>query len=214
MGADQSIQSFWDWFRENESALYEATGRKDGVWDAIWDEVPKQLHQIDERLWFEVSHHPDGGVREFIVTAQGNVEAFDIADTVVGAAPELSRWKMISLKPALGFDFKSNYEDLEFDPRKMWFMPLSNPNRPGYVGLDVGIPGYDSEREQSTLNAVLMILDTGLGERAAQREIQHVRVSALPQDPESLGYIELPELPGYLAWRKREIKTERGSTSS
>jgi len=54
-------------------------------------------------------------------------------------------------------------------------------------------------------NAVLMILDTALGERSAARDIQYTEVSELPPHPESLGYIELPELPDYIAWRKRSL---------
>ena len=54
-------------------------------------------------------------------------------------------------------------------------------------------------------SAVLVILDTGLGERSAALDLQHTEVTELPTDPESLGYIELPELADYVAWRKKRL---------
>jgi len=43
-------------------------------------------------------------------------------------------------------------------------------------------------------SAVLVILDTGLGERSAALDLQHTELTEMPTDPASLGYIELPDL--------------------
>ncbi len=51
----------------------------------------------------------------------------------------------------------------------------------------------------------MIILDAGLGERAASSEVQHVELAALPSEAQEAGYIELPELAAYIAWRKRRI---------
>jgi hypothetical protein len=51
----------------------------------------------------------------------------------------------------------------------------------------------------------LVILDTGLGERSAALDLQHTEVVGAPTDPASLGYIELPELAEYIAWRKKRL---------
>jgi hypothetical protein len=210
MEANESIRAFWDWFVANEASLRELEDSS----EILWDQAVEKLHLVDERLWFEMSH-PDGGMREFIVTAQGNVEAFDIAEALIASAPEMQGWKMIPLKPALGFDFKTQYEGMQFDMREMWFMPMSSASHPEAVGLKIGIPGFDPERAQDTLCAVLMMLDTALGERAAQQNLQHVEVSLLPENPEALGYLALPELPEYLAMRKRKrSRTQQRRISS
>ncbi len=54
-------------------------------------------------------------------------------------------------------------------------------------------------------SAVLVILDTGLGERSAALDLQHTEVTELPTEPKSQGYIELPELADYIAWRKKRL---------
>ncbi|HEX4005644.1 MAG TPA: hypothetical protein VHX60_05690 [Acidobacteriaceae bacterium] len=172
----------------------------------------EQLHCVDERLWIEMSRSSDP-TREFIVTAQGNAEAFDIAESLIAAAPEMPGWQMTALKPATGFDFKTESEGLLLDSREMWFLPLENPDLPHSLGLRIGVQDLEPERNADVLNAVLMMLDTGLGERTAAIAIQHVEVSSLPPNPESLGYIELPELSDYLAWRRRKGNSQ-GSASA
>jgi len=112
---------------------------------------------------------------------------------------------MIALKPAMGFDFKTDYEGLSLDSREMWFLPLERVGAPNFLGLRVGIQGLQPEKRSDVLNAVLMMLDTGLGERRAATEIQHIEVALLPSSPESHGYIELPELPEYLVWKRRKM---------
>jgi hypothetical protein len=51
-------------------------------------------------------------------------------------------------------------------------------------------------------NAVLAVLDTGLGELRAAEEIGHAEVGDLPAAPADHGWIELRELPQYLDWWK------------
>ena len=61
--------------------------------------------------------------------------------------------------------------------------------------------------EAQAHNAVLVILDTALGERSAALDIQFTEVSGLPPHAESLGYIELPELADYIVWRKKTLSS-------
>ncbi len=201
MDVQQASQLFWNWFTTNERSLRELSNPSEPFWDVALE----QLQLVDERLWFELSNRDDE-IREFIVTAQGNIEAFDAAQALITAAPVTLGWRLVPLKPAMGFDFKTNYENKIFDPREMWFLPLVRAGHPQFLGLRVGIEGLKPERNADSLNAVLVILDTALDERVAALEIEHVEVSPLPPDPESLGYIELPELSDYISWRKRKIE--------
>jgi hypothetical protein len=159
---------------------------------------------VDARLCFELSE-PDGGVREFVVTAGGQVEVFPVAEALVSAAPSVDGWAFVALKPPMGFDFTTMYEDTLFDPRTMWFLPLDMTHRPLDLGLYIGIPGVESMEKERPHRAALVILDTGLGERSAALDVNDTEVRELPADPEAAGYIELPELSEYIAWRKRKM---------
>jgi hypothetical protein len=72
--------------------------------------------------------------------------------------------------------------------------------------LTVGVPNFSHAIERQACNAVELILDTALGERATALDIQHVEVSTLPESPQAAGYIKLYELPSYIEWRKRKSR--------
>ncbi len=172
--------------------------------DPLWDVTLGQLQRIHAGLHCEISD-PQDGRRDFVVTAQGDTRLFAIADAVVAAAPTLRRWTFTALKPAMGFDFTHHYEDVLYDPSSMWFLPLERADRPEELGLRIAVPSLRDIDQEAAAFAVTIILETGLGERERAAEIRHVEVVRTPNDPASEGYIELPELPAYIAWRKRKL---------
>ena len=194
---DLQFLDFWQWFTNHQSE-FNSLSNPD---ELFWDTALEQIQKVDKQLRFELSR-PDSTAREFIVTTEGYVEAFPIAERLVLLAPTLNGWVFVALKPPMGFTFTTRYEDILFEPQSMWFLPLTNPAYPENFAIRVGIEGLKSIDETVAHNAVLVILDTALGERTAALDIQHIEVSELPANPESLGYIELPELAEYIAWRK------------
>jgi len=199
-GEKDRIEEFWAWFATH-NLEFSKLGTAD---EPFWDLALERLKKVDENFWFELSRdrHPS---REFIVTTEGHVESFHTAEELVRLAPEIKGWAFIALKPAQGFRFTTNYEGTEFDPRQMWFLPLENESRPGDLGIQIALPGLDRMDKALAHNAVLVILDTGLGERSAALDVQYTEVTHLPTDPESEGYMELPELADYIAWRKNRL---------
>lgn len=192
-----AIVGFWSWFREHSAELYampDADAR-------FWDTALAELHRVDARMQFEISD-PVNDRREFVITARGDPSVFASVEALVAAAPGLSEWIVVALKPPCGFDFATTYEGVEFDARRLWFLPLHSANRPDDVGLRVGVPGLSDAHRSIAARAVIVILETGLGERSLAIDVQHVEYAALPEEPAKHGWIELPELPAYIAWRK------------
>ena len=201
--ADLQIQAFWKWFTDHESE-FKSLSKPD---ESFWDLALEQIKTVDEWLWFELSA-AGSTVREFVVTAEGHVEAFPVVERLVDRAPKIEGWVFVALKPPMGFTLTTRYEGTLFEPRHMWFLPLESPSRPQDFGIRVGIQGLDSMDKTNAHNALLVILDTGLAERAAALDIQYTEVAELPPNPESLGYIELPELSDYIAWPKRTLSAQ------
>lgn len=202
MDHTQSIRDFWQWFASHQVALE----KMQDTASPFWDEVLARLQRVDSGLWFEVSG-PVNNVREFVITAGGNETLFTLVDTLVAHAPQIHGWQPVALKPPQGFEFRTVYENVAYDPRHVWFMPLQSKNKPTFLGVRVAIPNLPAKAAGSpdnALAAVLMILDTGLGERSAALDINHVEVERLPEDPEAKGYIELPELADYIIWHRRK----------
>jgi len=195
-----AIDEFWRWFEVHRVDFDILADTEAPFWDIALGE----LKRLDEHLWFELSGQDDDP-REFVITAEGHAKVFALVDEMVARAPKIPGWEFVPLKPAMGFDFETTYEGISFDPRTMWFLPLLSASRPQNLGLRIGVPGYQPENKRETDNAVLVILDTALGERVAALDVHYVEVVALPAAPEADGYIELPELGRYIEWRKRKL---------
>jgi hypothetical protein len=197
-----NVIDFWRWFSAHKQELDLMVDSD----SALWAETLTRLKAIDTRFWFELSR-PDGTPREFILTVEGAKNAFPIAEATIAEAPVYPDWRFIALKPAMGFDFVTRYEEIDLDPKGMWFLPLESRSRPNDLALRVGVSNLTPEVLRQVSNGVLVILDTALGERSAALDISHVEVCALPDDPDAEGFLKLPELPNYISWHKRTYGT-------
>lgn len=168
--------------------------------EELLDEFLEQVHEIDNGLFFELSE-PDDGLNELVITAEGKRELFSLVDQVVAAAPKLNGWKMIALRPPMGFGFTINYEGIKLDPEKLWFVPLVAGRTGQHFGLRIMVPKLRPAQEQAALNAAWILLDTGLGERQCAEVIEHLEVAKMPKSADANDYIQLPELPAYLKSR-------------
>ena len=197
------IDDFWAWF-EAHKLEFSRLATPD---EPFWDIASEQLKKVDDHFWFELSRdrHP---AREFVVTAQGHIGSFPLAEKLVRSAHNIEGWAFVALKPPQGFQFTTTYEGTRFDPRQLWFLPLESKSHPGDLGLRIAVPGLECVDKSTAHSAVLVLLDTGLGERSAALDLQYAEMTELPGDPASLGYIELPELAEYIAWRKKHLASK------
>ncbi|HYD01004.1 MAG TPA: hypothetical protein VEB22_07230 [Phycisphaerales bacterium] len=207
--ADRSqIEGFWGWFRQNKARM-DALDDPD---EPFWDEALAALRKVHPDLTFALSAHEGAAKasdREFVVTASCDAGLFPLVDALVAAAPKLPGWQWVALKPPMGFDFVSDFEDLTLDPREMWFFPVRDSARPRELALRVGVPGYTKRRADQYFEAVAMILESGLGERAAT-ELADLHVVPLPEKLKAEGYAPLKELPAYIEWNRAHRLPSRG----
>jgi hypothetical protein len=192
-------KSFWTWFSGNESRFQD-----DDPEAPIFDELLDQLQMLDPRLYFMMS--TESVPKEFVITTEGNMDLFPFVDLLVSSAPEISDWKVIGLKPPLGLATDTKFEDVHLKPAQMWFLPLDSRTDPHSLGLRIGAPGLDPDGKWA-MAAVMTVLDSLLGERSVATDIQLVELALLPTKPSDEGYIEIADLPKYIAWRKKRLAT-------
>jgi hypothetical protein len=193
---NNSISAFWSWFTKHEQDMKTIRTAEGKCFVDLID----HLHQIDAGLFAEIctESHPC----DLVITAGGLLRLIPLVERVVSAAPAIPGWTFTALKPAHGFDFKTSYEGVAFDPKAMWFLPLESKSRPEQFAIRVGVPDYDETRRKQTLAAIFIILDTALGERCVASDIHYIEAAEVPSEPEKCGYIEMVELPQFIQWWK------------
>jgi hypothetical protein len=209
LASREQVEAFWGWFRENKKRM-DALDDPD---EPFWDEALAALGKVHPDLKFALSAHEGAAKaadREFVLTASCDTELFPVVDAMVAAAPKLAGWQWVALKPPMGFDFVSEFEDLTLDPAEMWFFPLRDSARPRSLGIRVAVPGYTKRRAEQFFDAVAMMLETGLGERAAAMDLEDLDVIPLPPNLKAEGFAPLKELPAYIAWNRANRLPGRG----
>jgi hypothetical protein len=191
---------FWQWFVKHQSSI-EAFDEHN---QHILDELLVQLHNYNDQLYLELSTNTVEN--ELVITAEGDPAQFDSVRQLVAKAPALKNWTFTAFMPAMGFDFISTYEGVDYDPDHLWFMPLENESDPSAFGIRVGIKDFDEKAHQHSEAAIWIILNTALGELACAEDIHYMETTALPEHPEKAGFIELVELPDYLDKHKNNKK--------
>lgn len=191
-----SPTTFWDWFCAFADRLPQGN-----VPDAFQESLLSKLHRYDKRLYFLISTNT--AQRELIITADGNKDAFQSAELLVSAAPNLAGWTFIALKPAMGFDFTHSDGPISLDVSKLWFKPTESSDDPPGLGVVLGLPDIDFVLHNQSVDTAYTILETSIGERCCTDDIAQVTVDDLPATPEVSGYLPLPKLPDYIAFHKR-----------
>lgn len=196
-----SAKDFWDWFLNNSNKFFFLNQIEDNlIKEDLLALFLEKLHEYSEGLFFEIGGYPDEE-QELIITAQGNKAYFPKVLELVNQAPKIKNWQIIAFKQPKDIDFITRHNEIELDPKTMWFSPLENRNNPEAIGIKVLIDDFIFEKKQGYLFVIQIILDNILGEQANAENIMHVEVSSLPKGHES-DFIKLIELPNYINWSK------------
>ena len=177
-------ERFWIWFSENahEIGLVESANKR-----GIVDELSRQLEKIHSDLTFETGGSP-GGIREFIISANGLAEAVPFVKRLVDRAPEIQGWEIIAFRPRRGTEFTLQFDEVELRPEDFWFTASQDGER---IGLEIYLPKIDSEHKNSIIGASFIMIDTALGEYDVITKIGYIDHKPLPLEPEENGLLPL-----------------------
>src|SRR5690606_23442082 len=121
-------------------------------YNLLVDQFLSKLQDFCPGLYFQVGGDPYED-QETIFSAAGTIEPFDKVTELVAEAPPIPGWKFVAFKPPMGPDFRISFEGIELDPREMWFQPLEYPDLPDAIGIVIGVPEFDEDREDELLAA-------------------------------------------------------------
>ena len=199
------ITNFWKWFEDNNHAFLFTNEVDEDIKEQLLSDFLERLHHYNEKLYFQIGSSPDKD-QELIITAEGNIEHFESVEKLIAAAPAIPNWKFISFIQPSKDDNSINFEGTELTRTELWFMPLQSASDPASIGIRICVPNYETLKTSKWLeSAVYKMLDTVLGEKSFALDIDYLDLGDLPDAPDEKGMIELIDLPGYIAWKKKKL---------
>ncbi len=192
-----NTKEFWNWFSENAVKYEELNVIDAELRDKLLDDFEEHLHKYCEKIYFEIGGLP-GEVNELIITAEGDVNYFDVIENLINDAPVISNWLFIPLKPRVKGHFETKWGDIKLNTENLYFNPSNNSG----VGIIVYIPKYNYEYEDDYFNGLFKMLDTVLGEKSFALDVKKVAIKANDNEFTEQNAIPILKLPAYINWYK------------
>lgn len=182
------VAAFWEWFAENKAAYFELeeSGR-----DRLFSQLEKKLHKVNRHLAFEFGESLVAGKREFTISADGVVEAFDDVIELVDNAPALGNFDIIGFRQPHDEEFSVAYGNIElaWDDIFCTFEKDSDE-----VNLTLYIKGFTEDNEDEFISASFILLDTVIGEYNAGMRIGEIEFTSFEGQPNVRPIKELQSL--------------------
>ena len=182
------VAAFWEWFADNKEAYFEL---EDPNRDKLFNQLEKKLHKVNRYLAFEFSESLVEGKREFVISADGVVEAFDDVIELVDNAPTLGGFDIIGFRQPHDEEFSVVYGDIElaWDDIFCTFEKDSDE-----VNLTLYIKGFTEENEDEFISASFVLLDTVIGEYNAGMRIGEIEFIGYDGQPDARPIKDLQSL--------------------
>ena len=147
---------FWHWFGQNETRMFNFERNQ----EQNMSDLLRELHRIHHSMTFEIGSE-SGGKREFIISADGNREAFPSVVKLAEAAPALPRWRIVKFRPRRTEPCLIGIGDLEFSSDDV----LATLEREGMrIGVSLFL-GDESHFDEKIVGHIgILLLDYTLGE--------------------------------------------------
>ncbi|KQZ42607.1 hypothetical protein [Duganella sp. Root1480D1] len=160
---------FWTWFQKSDNMLFDFETDQ----EAVFDQLAAKMHQVDARLTFEFGPKKQGR-REFVISADGNRDAFPMVEKLYAAAPHLARWNVIKFRPRRE-PFDISYGGVTVKAQTVSAFVRRDG---GKAAIAVLIPGYTKARHNEYAMIAFLLLDQALGEYDVETRIGGVDVTA------------------------------------
>ena len=203
--APLSYSEFWTWFSQHEQAFLKAVQERHTIEKEFFDPLSAKLAEIKEGYFF-LTGMPDKQTAELIFTPDGVIKNIVFAEELVAAAPAISHWKFIALKPAIDIEHISiNMAGYEFHKDNMHFYFSNDPEYPDNIEITIVHDDFTEEQKSPITNGCYIFLDNFLGELNFVNMIDVLRVTGRSAMEAGKELVPLAKLKDYLIWREKEF---------
>lgn len=164
------LTKFWEWFLLRSDYIYEML---ESDTENIALEIKENLKMIHNDIEFEIPFDFNDGKRSLIISADGDIELFDLVIKLVESAPSVSKWDIIAFRPRL--HQRNQVIDLDgitMDYNDVFFISKEENNK---LILDVYIKDFDGS-DNRYVHLYFLLLDSLIGEYDSVTLIDETRI--------------------------------------
>ena len=170
-----------------------------------FSKLESKLSVINPKFVFEFSPVLENGKREFVLSADGHKDAFSDLIYLYVKSPFLKKWDFVLFKQGsdveptikLEGDFTLSWEDVQFEYKKTT----------AGLSFDFYIKGYTEGKEKIFGNALIMLMDSYIGEYDAVMQTYSIGVHPL-LDSDTSDYYKFKALKNVVESYKRSKREE------
>jgi hypothetical protein len=172
---------FWRWFIPNSEWIF----RFDLNETEVMETLDSKFKEIHPSLTFDFGPEKDN-MRDLIISANGDRDAFPLVKKLVAEAPGLTRWNVVAFRPRKGLSQPAVYQGLTLSASDIYFIheiDLENEK----LALSLFIRDF-VEGDERFVTASFLLLDAALGEYDVETKIGFVDFNEWPEidDPSEL----------------------------
>ncbi|MBS4203446.1 hypothetical protein [Lederbergia citrea] len=168
--------------------------------EAAFPAIEKQLLKINPALTFEFSVDLIDGKREFIISADGNLDAFAAVEKLAMAAPVMENFKVIAFRQR---EEASDIQigDVYLEPENMFF---TYTRLDGLLDLDIYLKD-SATNDDDCLTAAFILLDAIVGEYDLAVKVGDIEFRPYEESIFLKPISELPDLIDQISSEKRSL---------
>jgi hypothetical protein len=183
------IVELWNWFEANRT-LYE--NMPDAELGENLDVLYQRVIAISPGLAVEMSRMNDG-VRDLVISANGDVSLFPTVEATVAAAPKFERWTVTAFRPRIPETSVLKADNLELDMKKMFFVTAGDD---GELEVHIFVEDIKDNDPRQVFAMGMIIIDNLLGEYDSATKVKAYGFHDLEEAHEDWSLTPLVELPG------------------
>ncbi|MBE8728109.1 hypothetical protein C4F50_24590 [Flavobacterium sp. KB82] len=192
---EQKIETFWNWFIENEKRFRNPEIDLDEVLQEILDNASA----IEKELAFEIKPIKNG-IISLTISADGVKQLIPTVQKMIEKSPKIKGWKFIAFRQKkdkkLFTDIIYLSDQIELEPSKMQFLPIVEN---GSLELIIYSTGINEENYNEIFYGGSLLLDNLVGEYKFMTQVDNYDFHNMPTKKEDLNQLRpLSELPAFI----------------
>ena len=180
-------EQFWIWFAERSLAYFDFEENQ----EPLFDDLTNALSRVQLGLTFEFGPK-ENGIREFVISADGDRKLFLPVTQLVKSAPPLKQWKVLAFRQRRDAECEIKINEVMVTTERIHFVLEPDGNR---IGVTLYFDNYRQLSQDVLSTTAFLFLDNALGEYDVETKVGIIEHKHLHDDENKSSLSPFEKLP-------------------